>query len=57
MIGNKGLKQINALGNGEMPLDDRCHWKMGETNSDLEYIVTITEDNLTLLIISSIEKQ
>lgn len=54
MIGNKGLKQINALGNGEMPLDDRCHQKMGETNSDSEPIVTITENKLTLLSISAI---
>ena len=27
---------------------------MGEANSDSEFIVTITEDELTLLIISSI---
>ena len=29
---------------------------MGEVNSDPEYIVTITEEELTLLIISSIHK-
>ena len=30
------------------------HLKMGEANSDSESIVTITENELTLLIISSI---